>query len=221
MLDSNRLTGCRSAAAVRMKADATSSWRRCRNVPVGAADTDTGAKGGPGGQISHENCGLHCSSHWAHSCPVALHRGDMSLHSMSCLALHFHQHWSETESYWSDDHDHNHHYYPQYGGDVWHRPTSSMRWGSCVGGNPGSLVSGWPRKRPCHWHSANTSNRIHNPNPILNYSIPLTTFKFQLRHYSPAITIQQRFSNFFQVGTTFISQTVLRTTRLLNVLSIC
>ena len=34
-------------------------------------------------------------------------------------------------------------------------------------------------------------------------------------------TIYQRFSNFFQVGTIFISQNVLRTTLLLNVLSIC
>jgi hypothetical protein len=33
--------------------------------------------------------------------------------------------------------------------------------------------------------------------------------------------VDQRFSNFFQVGTTFISQNVLRTTLLLNVLSIC
>jgi hypothetical protein len=33
--------------------------------------------------------------------------------------------------------------------------------------------------------------------------------------------LRQRFSNFFQVGTTFISQNVLRTTLLLNVLSIC
>jgi hypothetical protein len=32
--------------------------------------------------------------------------------------------------------------------------------------------------------------------------------------------LEQRFSNFFQVGTTFISQNVLRTTLLLNVLSI-
>jgi len=31
----------------------------------------------------------------------------------------------------------------------------------------------------------------------------------------------QRFSNFFQVGTIFISQNVLRTTLLLNVLSLC
>ena len=33
--------------------------------------------------------------------------------------------------------------------------------------------------------------------------------------------IEQRFSNFFQVGTIFISQNVLRTTLLLNVLSLC
>ena len=33
--------------------------------------------------------------------------------------------------------------------------------------------------------------------------------------------LAQRFSNFFQVGTIFISQNVLRTTLLLNVLSIC
>ena len=34
-------------------------------------------------------------------------------------------------------------------------------------------------------------------------------------------SLRQRFSNFFQVGTIFISQNVLRTTLLLNVLSIC
>jgi hypothetical protein len=37
----------------------------------------------------------------------------------------------------------------------------------------------------------------------------------------PTNIIGQRFSNFFQVGTTFISPNVLRTTLLLNVLSIC
>ena len=35
------------------------------------------------------------------------------------------------------------------------------------------------------------------------------------------LPLRQRFSNFFQVGTIFISQNVLRTTLLLNVLSIC
>ena len=35
------------------------------------------------------------------------------------------------------------------------------------------------------------------------------------------VPVRQRFSNFFQVGTIFISQNVLRTTLLLNVLSIC
>jgi hypothetical protein len=34
------------------------------------------------------------------------------------------------------------------------------------------------------------------------------------------VTLEQRLSNFFQVGTTFISQNVLRTILLLNVLSI-
>jgi hypothetical protein len=33
--------------------------------------------------------------------------------------------------------------------------------------------------------------------------------------------LKQRFSNFIQVGTPFVSQNVLRTTLLLNVLSIC
>ena len=39
------------------------------------------------------------------------------------------------------------------------------------------------------------------------------------RFASPSL--DQCFSNFFQVGTIFISQNVLRTTLLLNVLSIC
>ena len=43
-----------------------------------------------------------------------------------------------------------------------------------------------------------------------------------IAYYTPRLYgIAQRFSNFFQVGTIFISQNVLRTTLLLNVLSIC
>jgi hypothetical protein len=46
-------------------------------------------------------------------------------------------------------------------------------------------------------------------------------FKTNLRIILPLFPVGQRFSNFIQVGTTFISQNVLRTTLLLNVLSIC
>jgi hypothetical protein len=39
--------------------------------------------------------------------------------------------------------------------------------------------------------------------------------------YHSTNALHQRFSNFLKVGTTFISQNVLRTTLLLNVLSVC
>jgi hypothetical protein len=49
----------------------------------------------------------------------------------------------------------------------------------------------------------------------------LSTNYLALYHVSLYIYVVQRFSNFFQVGTTFISQNVLRTNLLLNVLTIC
>jgi hypothetical protein len=53
------------------------------------------------------------------------------------------------------------------------------------------------------------------PPSALLYSHPPVVdhhcYKFQLRHI-----LGQRFSNFFQVGNTFISQNVLRTTQLLS-----
>jgi hypothetical protein len=64
--------------------------------------------------------------------------------------------------------------------------------------------------RPSH------SSRFYYPNIVGWDPPPPSTQEARLAHYSQTNLLHQRFPNFFQVGTTFISQNVQRTTLLLS-----
>ena len=85
-----------------------------------------------------------------------------------------------------------------------------------------------PRRRNCSYARPSADKQteltfcVHLA-PSIAYQATFTGIEIlrSFQFVATCIAVDQRFSNFFQVGTIFISQNVLRTTLLLNVLSIC